>query len=73
MFEIIEQEVMRMWDTHSDLSEIMEYICEADEIDQDEVSNLLLGVISMMSIRLEGLMRTMDIADTYYEAVLKDE
>jgi len=73
MLESVEREVLRIWDTHKDLSEVFDYVCELDEVDVDELANLLLGLVSMFSIRMESLMRQLDIADTTVRKVLSEE
>ena len=71
--EVFEKSLMNNWDSHKELTEVMEYFCESDQIDPDEAANLIGGIISLMSIRLQNTMRSYDILETAITKTLLDE
>jgi hypothetical protein len=71
--EVFEKSLMSNWDSHKELTEVMEYFCESDQIDPDEAANLIGGIISLMSIRLQNTMRNYDILETALTKALIDK
>ena len=58
--EYLEERLMKLWDTHKELAEVMEYFCEVDYIDPDEAANLTEGIMSLLDIRLQQALRSFD-------------
>ena len=58
--EDLEEAIMAMFKSHNDLAEIFEEVSESEELDVDTVSNLVLGAMEFMNIRINRLVRIYD-------------
>ena len=71
--EYVESAILDLWKSHSDFSNIFEYLCETpeEEFDQEVAANLVLGALEFMNVRLNTLLRVQDETSTEYDTDLE--
>jgi hypothetical protein len=53
----LEQQIMNCWNVVDDLYTLFEEVCENDELTQDQISNILLGLKELYQLKFEKLFR----------------
>lgn len=65
-FSDLESEIMKCWQVTDDIDTLFSHVCESDfgKLDNDQISNALLGIKTLYDIKFSKLFET-------YEAVLR--
>ena len=60
--EVLEDEILSMWESHRDFSNIFGVVCECpeEEFDQEATANMLMGALELMNFRMTSLYRLFD-------------